>query len=54
GGKKYIITNLIGQTILSGKLNMDETIVNIENFQSGVYMLSIDGMNKQSIKVIRE
>ncbi len=54
GGKKYLITNLIGQTVLSGKLNLEETIVNIENLQSGVYMLSIDGMNKQSIKVIRE
>lgn len=53
-GKKYIITNLIGQTVLSGKLNLEETIVNIENLQSGVYMLSIDGINKQSIKVIRE
>jgi hypothetical protein len=49
-----MITNLIGQTVLSGKLNMEETIINIENLQSGVYMLSIDGMNKQSIKVIRE
>ena len=54
GGKKYMITNLIGQTVLSGKLNTEETIINIENLQSGVYMLSIDGMNKQSIKVIRE
>jgi hypothetical protein len=54
GGKKYIITNLIGQTVLSGKLNMNETIINIENLESGVYMLHIDGINKQSIKVIRE
>lgn len=52
--KKYIITNLIGQTVLSGKLNAEETIINLENLQSGVYLLHIDGMNKQSIKVIRE
>jgi hypothetical protein len=53
-GKKYIITNLVGQTLLNGKLNIDETIVNLENLQSGVYLLSIDGLNKQSIKVIKE
>lgn len=54
GGKKYIITDLIGQTVLSGKLNLEETIVNLENLPSGVYLLHIDGMNKQSIKVIRD
>ena len=53
-GKKYIITNLVGQTLLSGKLNFDDTIVNLETLQSGLYLLSIDGMNKQSIKVIKE
>ena len=53
-GKKYMITNLVGQTLISGKLNIDETIVNLETLQSGMYLLSIDGMNKQSIKVIKE
>jgi hypothetical protein len=53
-GKKYIITNLIGQTILSGKLNLDETIINTESLTNGVYLLSIDGMNKQAIKIIKE
>jgi PKD repeat protein/sugar lactone lactonase YvrE len=52
--KKYIITNLIGQKVITGKLNLDETIVNLETLQSGVYLFSIDGMNKQSIKVIKE
>lgn len=53
-GKKYIITNLIGQTIITGKLNLDETIINLETLKSGVYLFSIDGFNKQSIKVIKE
>ncbi len=53
-GKNYIIENLVGQTVLSGKLNLDETIVNLETLQSGMYFLSIDGLNKQSIKVIKE
>ncbi len=53
-GKKYVITNLVGQILIIGKLNIDETIVNLETIQSGVYLLSIDGLNKQSIKVIKE
>jgi len=53
-GKKYNITNIVGQIVISGKLNLDETIVNLETLQSGVYLLSIDGLNKQSIKVIKE
>lgn len=53
-GEKYIITNLVGQTLLSGKLNLDETIVNLETLQSGMYFLSLEGISKQSIKIIKE
>jgi hypothetical protein len=53
-GKKYIITNVIGQTVISGKLNLNETTVNLETLQSGMYFLSLDGLSKQSIKVIKE
>ena len=53
-GKKYIITNLVGQTVLSGKLNVDETIVNLETLQSGMYFLSMDGISKQSIKIVKQ
>jgi hypothetical protein len=53
-GKKYIITNLIGQIIISGKLNLDETVVNTEYLANGMYLLSIEGINKQAIKIIKE
>jgi hypothetical protein len=53
-GKNYIFENLVGQTVLSGKLNIDETLVNLESLQSGMYFLSLDGINKQSIKIIKE
>jgi PKD repeat protein len=53
-GKKYIITNIVGQIVTSGKLNIDETIVNLETLPSGMYLLSIDSMNKQIIKVMKE
>ena len=53
-GKKYIITNIVGQTELSGKLNLDETMVNLEILQSGMYFLSLEGISKQSIRIIKE
>ncbi|MFZ4796915.1 MAG: T9SS type A sorting domain-containing protein [Bacteroidia bacterium] len=53
-GKNYIIENLVGQTVLSGKLNLDETMVNLETLQSGMYFLSLDGMNRQSVKIIKQ
>ena len=52
--KNYIITNLVGQTVISGKLNLGETIVNLETLQSGMYFLSLDGLSKQSIKIVKE
>jgi hypothetical protein len=53
-GREYRISNLIGQTLLSGKLSIEETQVNIESLSSGVYLLSIAGMSSQSIKVVKE
>ena len=53
-GKEYRISNLVGQTILSGKLGIEETQVNIESLSSGLYLLSIAGISSQSIKIIKE
>jgi PKD repeat protein len=53
-GREYRLSNLIGQTVLSGKLNTEETSVNIESLSSGVYLLSIEGLNSQNIKVVKE
>ncbi|MES2380358.1 MAG: PKD domain-containing protein [Bacteroidota bacterium] len=53
-GKNYIISNTIGQMLLSGKLNAEETTVNLESLSAGIYLLSIEGISNQSIKVIKE
>ncbi len=53
-GREYRISNLVGQTLMSGKLNTEETQVNIESLSNGVYLLSIEGLNSQSIKVVKE
>ncbi|MES2656348.1 MAG: PKD domain-containing protein [Bacteroidota bacterium] len=53
-GKNYIISNTIGQILLTGKLNVEETTVNLESLSAGIYLLSIEGISNQSIKVIKE
>lgn len=52
--KKYILTNVLGQVVLSGKLNQEETTVNIENLSNGIYLLSIEGIAKQEIKIVKQ
>jgi hypothetical protein len=53
-GKQFVISNIIGQELLRGKLNQDETIINLAELKAGTYLLSIDGINKQAIKIIKE
>ncbi len=53
-GKNYIISNVIGQILLTGKLTAEETTVNLEALSAGIYLLSIEGISNQSIKIIRE
>ena len=53
-GKKFTISNLIGQVIITGKLNLDETIINTESLANGMYLINIEGINKKAIKIIKE
>lgn len=53
-GKNYTISNVIGQILLAGKLTTEETTVNLDALSSGIYLLSIEGINNQSIKIIKE
>jgi hypothetical protein len=42
------------QELLRGKLNQDETIINIAELKAGTYLLSIEGITKQAIKIMKE
>ncbi|MES2656350.1 MAG: T9SS type A sorting domain-containing protein [Bacteroidota bacterium] len=53
-GKQYTISSVTGIVLLGGKLNTEETLVNIESLSSGIYFLSIEGISNQSIKIIKE
>ncbi len=54
-GSDYIIHDLLGKIVLIGKLNAENTIIELGNLSGGVYMLSIEDNNfTQTIKVIKE
>ena len=54
-GSDYIIHDLLGKTVLIGKLNSENTIIELGNLSGGIYLLSIEDNNlKQTFKVIKE
>ncbi|WP_396169242.1 M43 family zinc metalloprotease [Flavobacterium sp.] len=54
-GSDYIIYDILGKIILKGKLNSENTIIELGNLSSGIYSLTIADENlKQTFKVIKE
>jgi len=48
----YILSNTIGQIIKEGKLNGDETTIEISALPNGIYILALDGRSFYKISVI--
>ena len=53
-GSIYIVFDNHGKKVLSGKINSENTIVELENLSAGVYLLNIGENLKQTFKVIKE
>jgi hypothetical protein len=53
-GSDYIIYDLVGKIILKGKLNSENTMIELGSLTAGVYMFSVGDKLKQSFKVIKE
>ena len=53
-GSIYTVFDNLGKKVLSGKINSENTIVELENLSGGVYLLSIGENLKQTFKVIKE
>jgi plastocyanin len=49
----YIITDLAGRQILSGKLNGEDNLVEISQLEKGIYLFQVAGHRRQSFKVIK-
>jgi len=51
----YILTDLLGKTILSGKILNGNTTIEIENLSKGIYLLNVGGdAKKQTFKIVKE
>ena len=54
-GSDYIIYDLLGKIVLKGKINSENTIIELANLSGGIYLLNIDDDNlKQTFKIIKE
>jgi uncharacterized protein (TIGR02145 family) len=53
-GSFYSIYDNTGRVVLSGKINSENTTIELGNLSGGVYMLSVGENMKQTFKVIKE
>lgn len=53
-GAVYSIQNLMGQTVLTGKLIDEQSTIKINQLPAGVYLFKIGELTKQTFKVVKE
>lgn len=53
-GSSFAITDQIGKTVLSGKLNTEKSTIEIGDLSGGIYLFSIGNNAKQTFKVIKK
>ena len=53
-GSIYTITDLLGNTVLSGKLQNETSEVNLDEVAAGMYMLNIAGNARHTVKVVKQ
>jgi hypothetical protein len=53
-GSVYSIYDNSGRIVLTGKLNAENTIIELGNLSGGIYMFSVGENMKQTFKLIKE
>ena len=53
-GSTYLLTDLLGRTIRTGKTIAEYTCISISELPKGMYLLNLGGENHRSIKVIKK
>lgn len=54
-GSTYSITNQLGQVVMQGKLTTEQNLIEINDLQSGFYVVTVEGKNtKQSVKLVKQ
>ena len=51
-GSTYTITDPLGKTVMTGKLNTENSTIGLGNLSDGIYMFSVGDNTKQTFKVI--
>lgn len=52
-GSEYIIADQAGRQLLEGRIEQNETRINLESLESGVYFLQLVGIKGQSIRIVK-
>jgi hypothetical protein len=53
-GSDYAIYDNTGKVVLSGKINTENTNIELGNLAAGIYLFSVGENVKQTFKVIKE
>ncbi|MEQ1665802.1 MAG: T9SS type A sorting domain-containing protein, partial [Bdellovibrionales bacterium] len=53
-GSTYIITDLLGKQVLTGKLNNETSSIDISQLNSGIYLFQVGQQMKQTLKLRKE
>lgn len=53
-GHKLVIMNFVGSVVLTQKVTDDEIIVDLSQHPSGIYLLQLEGVPEETIKIIKK
>lgn len=53
-GNRYVITSISGQKVSEGKIEKEESVVNIQDLSEGIYFMKLDENIHQSFKIIKQ
>ena len=53
-GTVFTVYNYIGKSVIAGKINSENTVIDLENLSEGIYLINIGENIKQTFKVIKQ
>ncbi len=53
-GATYLITDQAGREVMTGKLNIETTIIDISQLSTGIYLFQAEQQSKQTFKVVKK
>ena len=53
-GSSYTVYDNMGKAVLTGIINAENTVVEVQNLSGGIYLFRVGENNQQIVKVIKE